>query len=253
MGFRRVMRRTLALLGVLGLAACGSHFHPETYPTPDALYAASIERFQAGECGDARRGLTRLGFELPAADPRQPDIRFYLAECLFKDGAYLEASREFRRVADEHPDHERAPAALLRSGESLARLWKGPDLDPTYGQQALATFRELLARYPQSDAARAARDRVTDLVDKFALKDIRTGDFYFKLHAYDSAILYYRMVIQQWPDTRLAPRALLRLVAAYRQIDYDEEIRETCEHLRRFYPDQPGLNAQCPASGASAP
>ena len=251
MGFARVMRKHVAVGGLILLAACGSGFTPETYPTPESLLAASIERFEAGDCGAARRGLLRLSFELPARDERLADVRFYLAECQYQDGEYLGASREFRRVADEFPDHARAPAALLRAGEALARLWKRPELDATYGETALAVFRELAVRYPAADAARAAREQVAVLVDKFAAKDIRTGDFYFRLRAYDSAILYYRSVIQQWPESRLAPRALLRLVATYERIGYEEEIRETCDHLRRFYPDQPGLNARCPVEPAA--
>ena len=252
MGFARVMQQSFLIGSLVLLAACGSSFKPEAYPTPEALLAASIERFEAGDCGAARRGLQRLSVEIPASDTRLADVRFYLAECQFEDGEYIGASREFRRVADEFPDHARAAAALLRAGEALARLWKRAELDPTYGETSLSLYRELIARYPATDAARAARDRVLVLVDRFASKDIRTGDFYFRLRAYDSAILYFRSVIQRWPDSRLAPRALLRLVATYERLGYAEEIRETCDHLRRFYPDQPGLEARCPAE-PSAP
>jgi outer membrane protein assembly factor BamD len=234
-------------VATLLLIGCGGGFRPESFPTPEALFAASVQQFEAGNCGAAVRGFAQLTRDLPSRDPRMPEARFYLAECLSDDGDHLGAAREFRRVADEFPDHARAPAALLRAGESLTRMWRRPQLDPTHGETALTVYRELLTRYPSSDAARVAQRRALDLVDRFATKDLRTGDFYFRLRAYDSAILYYRSVIQQWPDSRRAPDALLRLVATYDRLGYDEERRETCEHLRRFYPEHPGLDARCPA------
>lgn len=241
------MRRgTLVLVAVAGLA-CGNRFKPELYATPADLFQAAKTEYEHGNCGGAIRGFTRLLFELPARDPRLAETRYLLGECRLREGDYLEASRELRRVADDFPSHELAPTALMRAGDALARLWKRPELDPTYGEQALSVYSEVLQRFPNAPPAAETRQRSQALQDKFALKDLKNGNFYFRIRAYDSAIIYYRSVVASWPESRHVPEALLKLVATYRRIGYEEEAAETCEHLRRFYADAPDLDDACPA------
>lgn len=252
-GCNRAVRRSLVIaLSAAALGGCGPKFKPEQFASPADLFEASKTEYQKGNCSAAERGFTRVVFELPPRDPRLAEARYLMGECQFKGGRYLEASRELRRAADDFPTHEVAPTALMRSGDALAKLWKRVELDPTYGEQALAVYSEVLTRYPNSTAAPLTRQRVTELGDRFALKDLKTGDFYFRIKAYDSAIIYYRAVVAGWPQSQHAPTALMKLVTTYRRIGYFEEANETCEHLRRFYSEADGLGAVCPADTAAA-
>ncbi|MGH7606024.1 MAG: outer membrane protein assembly factor BamD, partial [Gemmatimonadales bacterium] len=133
------------------------------------------------------------------------------------------------------------------AGDANLRLWRRPELDPTYGEIALATYQELAGRYPDSDAAARARPHVQRLQNQFADKTYKNGMFYLRRKAYDSAIIYFKEVIANFPDTPRVPDALLRLVETYRAIGYSQELTETCAHLRRFFPDTPGLRETCPA------
>jgi outer membrane protein assembly factor BamD len=216
------------------------------YATPVELFDAAKAEYQRGNCGAAEQGFTRVLSQLPPRDPRIAEARYLLGECQIESKRYLEASRELRRVADDFPQHEVAPTALMRAADALANLWKRAELDPTYGEQSLSVYSELLNRYPNSSAAALTRERVTELGDQFALKDLKTGDFYFRIKAYDSAIIYYRSVITSWPQSQHAPKALMKLVETYQRIGYDEEATETCEHLRRFYAEADGLAEVCP-------
>jgi outer membrane protein assembly factor BamD len=246
------VRRTLLVAALAGLGGCGPKFKPEQFGSPVELFDASKAEYERGNCSAAERGFTRVVFELPPRDPRLAEARYLIGECQFQGKRYLEASRELRRSADDFPTHELAPTALMRSGDALAKLWKRAELDPTYGEQALAVYSEVLTRYPNSSAATLTRERVTELGDRFALKDLKNGDFYFRLKSYDSAIIYYRSVIAGWPQSRHAPTALLRLVVTYRRIGYLEEADETCAHLRRFYAEAEGLDAVCPVDTVAA-
>ncbi len=238
------------LAAVLLTAACGSGFKPELYASPTDLFDASKAAFQRGDCGAATKGFTKVVTELAPRDPRIAEGRYLLGECQFQNKAYLDASRALRRAADEFPNHEIAPTALMRSGDALAKLWRNPELDPTYGEQAFSTYSEVLQRYPNSSAANETRARVAELADKFAIKDMKTGDFYYRLKAYDAAITYYRLVITKWSQSTYAPTALMKLVRTYRRIGYEEEAAETCAHLRRFYAEAPGIDDVCPAPSA---
>ncbi|MFC1639285.1 outer membrane protein assembly factor BamD [Gemmatimonadota bacterium] len=227
----------LVLCVVFALSSCSRSLDPRQYPTPEALYDVSVAAFERGDCGDAEIGFQRLSTDLAARDPRRAVVRYRLAECHYKRNRFLEAAREFRRVADENAQDSLAPQALVRAGDSNARLWRRPELDATYGLSALTVYSEVLTRYPASPAATEARERIGELNEQFASKAYKTGTFYFRLKAYDSAIIYFRTLVADYPQTSFASEALLRLVEAYERIGYEEDKQDMCLQLQRYYPE----------------
>ncbi len=255
MGFYKAMRPVWeVILAAAAVSGCGGQsFRIKDYVTPETLMEASKQQFRHGNFSGARVGFQRVSFEVPSNDPLAGEAKYYLGECDFAQGEYADASREFRHVADDFDNHTLAPDALLRSGDALAELWRRPELDPTSGEEALAAYRELATRYPDSRAAERARLKLAALADRFAEKEYLAGLFYFRLKAYDSAIIYFRSVAADYGESTWAPRALIKLVDSYRRINYQEELRETCAHLRQYYPKAQGLKENCPAAEASSP
>ncbi|HUQ15430.1 MAG TPA: outer membrane protein assembly factor BamD [Gemmatimonadales bacterium] len=244
-------RSLMLAAGTLVIAGCGGGRSPEaggpsSAITPqaegasaqevDSLFRLAENRVRHGKWGDAIKHLERVLLEFSPGDSRIPRARYFLGEAKLATGAHLEASREFRRVSDETPNDRLAPEALLRVGDVYADLWRRPELDPSYGQTALATYQELLNRYANTPAAARAQKRIDDLKERFAYKEYRAGLFYFRLKAYDSAILYLKSVVATYPRASIAPDALLKLVEAYRRLGYQEDVKETCDDLRRFHP-----------------
>ena len=240
------------ILVVVGLlSGCGGGFDLNQYPTPEALFDAALHEYQEGDCDAAVTGFQRLAFILPTRDPRRAEVRFYMAECLSHDRRYLEATREYRRVSDQWAQDTLAPIALLRAGEAYSSLWRRVELDATYGLSALTVFSELLNRYPSSQAAAEARQRIADLNERFARKEYKAGIHYMRLKAYDSAIIYFRSVVVNWPESSSAPEALLKLVESFKRIGYEEDMRDMCTQLQRFYPEA-YLRAEACASDTSS-
>lgn len=240
-------------LFALALAATGCGGGRRVVPpvAPETLLEDARQRYRQGDIKAARERLERITTGPAGRGPVMAEAYYYLGECDFAQGLFLEASRQFRRVADGHATHPLAPDALLRAGDALAALWKHPELDPAYGESARATYQELLGRFPATPAARRAGLKLAALADQFAEKDYLNGVFYHRLKAYDSAIIYFRSVVANYAQSGFASRALLRLVDIYRTLDYAEELQETCDHLRRYYPDADGLSQACPSTAAA--
>jgi outer membrane protein assembly factor BamD len=219
---------------------------------PDVDLRRAMDLFHHGDFRRAQVILQRVSFELPPGTPEMAEVRYYLAESWFQVGDYVQAASDFRKVADEFSTTEFAPLALLRAGDANLHLWLRPELDPAYGETALAIYQELAGRFPDSDAAARGRLHVRRLENQFAEKIYKTGIFYLRRKAFDSAIIYFKDVIASYPTTERASDALLRLVDSYRAIGYKQELQETCEHLRRFYPKATGLDRACPATADSS-
>jgi outer membrane protein assembly factor BamD len=257
------MIRWLFLVLVLLLPSCsggGSARRPAAAPAPVSASSAAVDSLwrraetlvRHANWGDAAKLLDRLLLEFQPGDPRIARAHFYLGEALYAQGRHLEAAREFRKASDETPNDPIAPEALLRLGDVYSDLWRRPELDPTYGQTALATYQELLNRYPNAAAAKRAQLRVNELNERFAYKTFRSAMFYFRLKAYDSAILYFKDLVANYPKAAVVPEALVKLVQAYKHLGYREDVQETCGYIRRFHPRTPGARTVCPAEPAGA-
>lgn len=255
--------RPVAILFLLTLAACGGK-SVETAPAPatnlvaspatlDSLWNDAVAKFAEQDWRKAGIAFERLMLELPRRDARLPMARLSLGESRLGQQSYLQAVREFRRVADDYPTDSLAPVGLLRAGDSYAKLWRRPELDPTYGGQAVATWQELVTRYPESRYADTARTRITGLQEWYAIKEFQAAEFYMKYKAYDAAIIYFKDLVAKYPNTKKAPEAMTRLVDAYGKLGYDEDIKEMCTFFRTTYPDAKGLAESCPATLAGSP
>jgi outer membrane protein assembly factor BamD len=218
----------------------------------DSLWSNAEVAVRHGKWSDVQKVIDRVLLELPPGDPRIPQAHFWLGEAYFARGSHLEAAREFRKASDETPNHPIAPEALLRVGDVYADLWRRPELDPTYGQTALATYQELLNRYSGSSAAKRAQLQITELNERFAYKTYKAALFYYRLKAYDSAILYLKDLIANYPKSAVAPEALVKLVQAYKTLGYREDVQETCDYIRRFHPKAPGAREVCPTNPTGA-
>jgi len=257
-------RRVAFQLLLLATVACGKGARPSPGPTPqvqetattaqvDTLWRKAGREVRRGKWSDAIKNLERVLLELAPGDSRIGQAHLWLGEAYYATGGHLEAAREFRKTSDDTPNDPLAPEALLRVGDVYADLWRRPELDPSYGQTALATYQELVNRYPGTSAATRAQGRIADLQERFAYKEYRAALYYFKLKAYDSAILYLKDVVATYPRAAIAPEALVKLVQAYQKLGYKEDMQETCGYIRRFHPDAAKSHGVClpDSTGAS--
>ena len=260
-----MIRRGLVIVSIL-LAGCAHRSPPAPAPvsavtpvgdrsaTPallDSLWAQLDSAHARGKWDDVIKLADRLSLELQPGDARVTRTHMYRGDAYYGKHDYLQAAREFRRVSDENPLDPLAPAGLLRVGDSYARLWRRAELDATYGQTALATYQELLSRYADSDAAKEAQTRIAGLNDKFAVKEFKSAQYYMRLKAYDSAIIYLKDLVVSYPRAAIVPSALVKLIQAYRALNYQEDVQETCEYLRKYHATDAEAIRTC--AGVAAP
>lgn len=245
---RRPPRLRAALLlavAVLVPAACSKPFQPRKFPTTLDLYRASIEQYQRRKWDNALAGLDLLAQQLPARDTLLADVYWYQGKTHGRKDEHLLAAQAYSRIIDAFPDDARADSALLETGNEYRKLWRKPALDAQYGQTALATYRQLLSLYPDSKLVPVAGKEIATLNAMFAAKDFEAGEYYLRRKAYDPALIYYKDVTRLYPGTPSARLSYLRMLQAYRAINYKEEMAETCVEARKFYPDDAEVQRAC--------
>src|SRR5579871_2652884 len=129
---------------LLASAACHPEFQLKNWTTNEALYTASLAEYRAHHWDNAVTGFEKLTTDLPARDSLLPRSYWYLASAHEEIGEYLLAAQSFSRLVESFPDDSLAPKAGLEAARSYARLWRRPELDPTYGETALASYNTLI-------------------------------------------------------------------------------------------------------------
>ena len=240
-------------LGVL--CACSQSFKLSRYRTNDTLYAAATREYNARHWDNAIQAFERLTLDLPARDTLLPRAFWYLATAHARKGEHLLAAQGYSRLNQTFPDDTLADDAMLAEAREYGKMWRKPALDSQYGQTALATYRSMIELYPDSPLAPQAQQGVQRLMEWLATKDYLTGMHYVRRKAPDSAILYFKDVIQNYPETAKVRDAYLRLVEVYRSINYREDARETCATLQQKYPADREVRSLCgpPATTVAQP
>jgi outer membrane assembly lipoprotein YfiO len=241
-------RRRLGVLGVcvLGLlAACSKPFQPRKFPTTMDLFRASVQEYNKHHWDNALSGFDLLAQQLPARDTLLADVYWYQGQAHAKKDEHLLSAQAYSHIIDAFPDDSLADDAIMQTGQQYEDLWRKPMLDAQYGQTALATYRQLLSLYPDSKLVPEAGKRIAHLNALFALKDYETGDYYMRRKAWDSAVIYFHDVTRLFPGTPSARLSYLRLLEAFRAINYKEDIAETCTEARKFYPTDAEITQAC--------
>lgn len=250
----------LALL-LMAPLACKAPFDPKIYTSADKLYEVALAEFRERRFDNAAKAFEKLTLDLAARDPRLPLAYFYLAQSHNQLGEHLLAATTYNRLVDAFPQDTLVDDALYHSAKAYQREWRRPQLDATYGSNAITAYQSLLSSFPNSPFAPRANAELAKLDAWLAEKDYDTGYLYLKRKAYDSAIIYFKDVIRLHPNAPKTRDAHLRLLEAYRSIRYAEDARDLCADMRTKYPADRDVLEDCgpppppppPAAAAATP
>jgi outer membrane assembly lipoprotein YfiO len=229
----------------MAAAACRPEFQLKNLTTNEALWAASLNQYQRRHWDDAITGFEKLTTDLPARDSLLPRSYWYLASAHQHQDEFLLAAQSFSRLVESFPDDSLADDAALEAARSYSRLWRKPQLDPMYGETALASYNTLIGLYPTSPLIPLAQKEIAVLENKFAIKDYDAGMYYFRRKAYDSGMLYFKDVLAKYATAPKARDASLRLVESYKANRYREDATDLCTQLRQRYPGASDVNKVC--------
>ena len=123
-------------------------------PPPDVLYNNALRDYQAGKNDLAVQEFGDYVKFYPNTD-LAGNSNFYLADIQFKQGNYAAAVKSYDQVLQSFPDGTKAASAELKKGLALVEL----------GQQeaGIVALRHVVQRYPKSNEALQARDRLRKL------------------------------------------------------------------------------------------
>lgn len=233
------MRHWILRVAIVGLAGgCASGVVPLHTLDSDALYERGMSHLAERKWDEARRSFEYLLSAYPG-HPKTEEVRYRIGEAYFGAKEYVVAASEMVRLVSDYPTGEYADDARYLTCRAYTALSPKPQLDQEYTRAAIEHCEALAMYHPTSEFAEDARKTVDALYEKLAEKTYRNGDYYYRRHAYDSAIIYFEELLRLYPRSSFAPRSLLRLAQTYATLGYKEELEAVLAQLARDFPDSP--------------
>ena len=136
-----------------------------------------------------------------------PRAQFGVGATWQKRRSWLEATDAYQKVTDNYPDSEIAAEARYRLGVCFYELSSGAPYDQDATRKSIDAFAAFLARHPDHPLAPSARQYTAELWERQAEGVYRTAAFYESRRDARAAVIYYRKVLTDYPETRWARQA----------------------------------------------
>jgi outer membrane protein assembly factor BamD len=220
---RRVLLAAVVLLSVVAVASVDAR-RSKRYDCSKKL-AKAIQRYERGRYNDAKTILDDVQFQCGGHQVMDTAL-YYLGMALLRGNSPIDGKSAFRRLVSNYPDSPFAEESRFRMGQCSWRQSNTYDRDQTETKEAIRELRDFLEAYGGSTWADSARECLRECHDKLAQKEYANARFYHRIDKYDAAVVYYRAVIDDYPESSYAAESRLYLAQALHRINRTTEARD---------------------------
>jgi outer membrane protein assembly factor BamD (BamD/ComL family) len=137
-----------------------------------------------------------------------PQAQLNIGALREKQSDYPQAVKAYELAADRYHDRPKVAAdALYKAGLAYNRQARTAEYDQSTAAQAIATFNDFIALYPDEPRVKGAQQFIASLKAEQARGSYEIARFYEKRHRWSGALVYYNEVLLQDPNSTLAAPA----------------------------------------------
>ena len=250
----------IGLMAMLPLQGCassmGSPFgnwfggtkKEESPDPPEKIFSDADSLLSKGKYIDAASKFEDVDRHHPYA-PQARRAIVMQAYALYKEGKYQDAISVARRYTTMHPGTKESALAQHIIASSYFEEISDPARDQTSTKRALQELQVLVQRYPDSEYAQKAHNRIRLANDTLAASEMNVGRYYLKEKNHLAAINRFKVVVSDYQTTAHVEEALARLTEAYMALGIRQEAQTAAAVLghnfpsSRWYKDAYGLLA----------
>nr|WP_132939310.1 outer membrane protein assembly factor BamD [Varunaivibrio sulfuroxidans] len=229
-----------SVVSLLILSGCSSFSGKSDQPaykeTPVAtLYNNAADQLQKENYAEAAKLFDEVERQHPYS-VWATKAQLMAAYSLYMHNRYDQAINALDRFIQLHPANKDVPYAYYLKGLCYYEQISDVARDQQMTENAYATLKELIARFPTSPYARDAKVKLDLTRDHMAGKEMEIGRYYLRKGEYLAAINRFKRVIDEYQTTTHTPEALLRLVEAYWALGLKAEARKVAAVLGYNFP-----------------
>ncbi len=235
------------LFFILMTSACGSSSRVR-YDSPQDAFDKGKENYDNEKYGKAIL-FFQGAFDFGRTHQWAADAQLYLARSYRGNKEYLLAANEFSRFTQIYRSDPRVADAEYEL--ALTYFDRSPDysFDQTDTERAIEQFRLFMSRYRDHQLVVEAQQKIGELREKLARKQLDIAQMYERIRSYQAAALSYESLFDDYYDSSLADDALLGAMRNYlefginsiasRQVERFEKVIKNYDRLIQIFPDSP--------------
>jgi outer membrane protein assembly factor BamD len=150
---------------------------------------------------------------------------------------YDEAISAARRYVTLHPGSPDAAYAQFLIGTSYYDQIADVSRDQGRTEKAIAALEEVSRKYPDTEYAASAKNKIEMARDQLAGKEMMVGRYYQSRKDFAGAINRFKIVVTQYQTTRHVEEALMRLTESYMALGIVNEAQTAAAVLGHNFPD----------------
>ncbi|MEY8262991.1 MAG: outer membrane protein assembly factor BamD [Bermanella sp.] len=245
------MRIIIILLAVITLTACSSSSkRPNTELTEQEIYQKAITAIEDENFFLAVESFQKLESRYPFGNfSEQAQLEMIYAQYKSQDLENARASAE--RFIRLHPEHSNVDYAYYLKalttyelGLSLVERYFADEQAQRDAQPARDSFQEmfeLIRKFPHSEYANDARQRMIYLRNRLALHEIHVAHYYLKRHAFLAAANRGKNIVENYQGTDHVAGGLALMVESYELLGQQGLADKSLAVLTANFPAHPQL------------
>jgi outer membrane protein assembly factor BamD len=202
---------------------------------PEKIYSDADTLMTKGKYVDAAAKFEDVDRHHPYA-PQARRALVMQAFSLFKEGKYQDAISVARRYTTLHPGTKEAALAQHIIASSYFEEISDPARDQSSTKRALQELKILVQRYPDSEYAQKAQNRIRLANDTLAASEMNVGRYYLKEKNHLAAINRFKVVVNEHQTTAHVEEALARLTESYMALGIRQEAQTAAAVLGHNFP-----------------
>jgi outer membrane protein assembly factor BamD len=242
---RAAMRSLTTLLAAaaLGVALGGCNLFDKDKVLPDEpadkLYNEGLYLLNEKKSSkDAAKKFEEVDRQHPYSEMARKSL-IMSAYAYYQSGEYEEAITAAKRYVTLHPGSADAAYAQYLIASSYYDRIPDVNRDQKGTEQALQALEEVVRRYPTSEYATAAKQKLEVARDQLAGKEMVIGRYYLDRKDFPGAINRFKIVVTRYQTTRQVEEALMRLTECYMALGIAPEAQTAAAVLGHNFPDSP--------------
>jgi len=155
----------------------------------------------------------------------------------YSGGDYDDCVGSAKRYITLHPGSPDAAYAQYLIGAAYYDEIPDVTRDQERTEKALAALDEVIRKYPTSEYAESAKQKIEVARDQLAGREMQIGRYYLDKKDYTGAINRFKVVVTKYQTTREVEEALERLTEAYMALGITGEAQTAAAVLGHNFPD----------------
>jgi len=205
----------------------------------------AINRVERRNYTDAIRIFDEIKFQC-GGSPLIDTVHYYTAVAYLRQKQYDDARAEFEALYAEFPRSPFVEEAHFRIAHMRYMQSRPFFRDQTETKEAMRLLNDYTDLFPRGAFADSAKAIYSQALNKLAEKEFNNARFYRRQREHNAALIYYRAVVSEYPESKFAPESLVGMAEMLVTLQRMREAAEAVGELDAAAFDE-GLRARIEA------